>query len=759
MVFSYGITYLIENYAGFKISFQVLLAMAAALELVFFLTGKTREKKVHLLPFILSLLAGGIIWYLWKRPEFSYVLELTEYLKEWKMHGPLELKYGWPVPVIMLAFFALLYRRICRDIRVKLLVSLSILPLLVWQALEWVEWDLLPAAALLYVSLSGITEAYQHMVQKRTKIAARDMFPFLAGVVILASVLPAGSDPISWEPVQKFFHEIGNQAGNILGSLADWGGSKEFEVGSVGFSEKEQSFWGKLSNQNPREIMKVLAGTYESTKNRYFTGRIKEIYEKNNWMTGDDSRQETEPEYQMAMQERLYYLWQSGLLASETERFCRSSMYKIRYTSLETQALFYPQNCYEIKEGSNSAEYVNQGVNIRFPKQRAKHEIYQVYGLQINLEQEGLKEYLQNPVPGKAAEGKTLFEECTEVLKLQPEEIAEITDEKWEKVLRDREKRIEKTDLQLPKELPERIRKLAQEITKQASNDYNKAQAVRSYLKKEGGYEYTLSPEELPKGEDAVDYFLFESRQGYCTHFASAAVLLCRAAGIPARYVEGIAADYEEEEDGWYSISANCSHAWYQVYIRGFGWIDMDAVPGYETESGNWEIVTGTVKNPYEDKSSAGTETESGEAGRAEANKVFGITKMKDLVPEIILAGVLAVGVLLLVLAAGKGISMFLYKRMENRKKAELGIEKLCRYLKKQGKGMQKGETLRMYAGRLDGMEEKKECSRALLWYEGIRYGEMKVSEKKMLWLEELCRREKKKAGRVRRKRKSMEEP
>src|SRR5699024_6435946 len=60
---------------------------------------------------------------------------------------------------------------------------------------------------------------------------------------------------------------------------------------------------------------------------------------------------------------------------------------------------------------------------------------------------------------------------------------------------------------------------------------------------------YTLSPPSLPEGQDFVEYFLFQSRQGYCVHFATAAVALFRAAGIPARYAEGYAVPSGEE--GW----------------------------------------------------------------------------------------------------------------------------------------------------------------------------------------------------------------
>ena len=74
---------------------------------------------------------------------------------------------------------------------------------------------------------------------------------------------------------------------------------------------------------------------------------------------------------------------------------------------------------------------------------------------------------------------------------------------------------------------------------------------------------YTLSPPSLPEGQDFVEYFLFQSRQGYCVHFATAAVALFRAAGIPARYAEGYAVPSGEE--GWVDVPDYNAHAWVEI--------------------------------------------------------------------------------------------------------------------------------------------------------------------------------------------------
>lgn len=99
---------------------------------------------------------------------------------------------------------------------------------------------------------------------------------------------------------------------------------------------------------------------------------------------------------------------------------------------------------------------------------------------------------------------------------------------------------------------------------------------VRDILHRE--CRYNLSPPHPQEGEDFVKFFLTEGKQGYCVHFASAAVVLLRAAGIPARYAEGYAVP--TGEDGkWVDVPDYNAHAWIEVYWGGSGWIPFEMTP------------------------------------------------------------------------------------------------------------------------------------------------------------------------------------
>jgi len=132
--------------------------------------------------------------------------------------------------------------------------------------------------------------------------------------------------------------------------------------------------------------------------------------------------------------------------------------------------------------------------------------------------------------------------------------------------------------LQLPASLPQRVRDLALEITADAPTPYDKAAAIEQYLRQ--NYTYDLFVGEPPAGTDAVDYCLFESRRGYCSHFASAMTVLCRAVGVPARLVTGYSSGEYDEEEHLYVVLESHAHAWVEVFFPGYGWVEFEPSPG-----------------------------------------------------------------------------------------------------------------------------------------------------------------------------------
>ena len=128
---------------------------------------------------------------------------------------------------------------------------------------------------------------------------------------------------------------------------------------------------------------------------------------------------------------------------------------------------------------------------------------------------------------------------------------------------------------------------LAREITAGADSPYAAALAVRDWLKAHGRYRLDV-PEHNPN-YDFVATFLRPTREGlpaegYCTYFASAMAVLCRAAGLPARYVEGYVA--RPGADGIARVTGLDAHAWVEVRLPGYGWLTFDPTPSAEESGG-----------------------------------------------------------------------------------------------------------------------------------------------------------------------------
>lgn len=138
--------------------------------------------------------------------------------------------------------------------------------------------------------------------------------------------------------------------------------------------------------------------------------------------------------------------------------------------------------------------------------------------------------------------------------------------------------------LQLPKQLPQRVRELAEEITAPIDNVYEKTRAIEGYFKN-NGFVYTQQNVAIPKAsDDYVDQFLFDTKSGYCDNFSTSMVVMLRALGIPARWVKGFApGESVTNESGSrvYQVTNNEAHSWVEAYMPGVGWMPFEPTIGF----------------------------------------------------------------------------------------------------------------------------------------------------------------------------------
>ena len=120
--------------------------------------------------------------------------------------------------------------------------------------------------------------------------------------------------------------------------------------------------------------------------------------------------------------------------------------------------------------------------------------------------------------------------------------------------------------VKLPQGFNPRARELAAKWRAELKDDEAIMRVALAYFNKENFF-YTLEPPLL--GANSVDEFLFESRQGFCEHYASSFVVLMRAAGIPARVVTGYQGAEFNDLGAYYIVRQSDAHAWAEVWLQG----------------------------------------------------------------------------------------------------------------------------------------------------------------------------------------------
>jgi len=153
--------------------------------------------------------------------------------------------------------------------------------------------------------------------------------------------------------------------------------------------------------------------------------------------------------------------------------------------------------------------------------------------------------------------------------------------------------------LEVPDYLDDDLKALAQTITNDTVTDYEAILALEDYL--ESYYDYNLSCPDPPPGVDPLEYFLFESGDGVCSHFNTALVMLARALGFSARLVGGYYIDPLAPLQEVYPIQ---SHAFTEIPFDDLGWIIFDATPSADIADMIGEIPDlnlSEAENPFDD--------------------------------------------------------------------------------------------------------------------------------------------------------------
>ena len=255
---------------------------------------------------------------------------------------------------------------------------------------------------------------------------------------------------------------------------------------------------------------------------------------------------------------------------------------------------------------------------------------------------------------------------------------------------------------------------LLEETVKDAATDYEKLLAIEKLL---SSLHYDLEPGELPESvntaADFLDYLLFESQKGYCVHYATAFVLLARAQGLPARFVQGYAFSLR---NGQADVRSYMAHAWPEVYLDGFGWLDFEPTPPSHPTTGTQETV------------SVEEVTDSGIVSAQDDKNTDPVRFV-----QIFLICIAFVSVLIPVFEV---IHKIRFDRLPPAQKIRILFKQNLRLLKRMGSGLRKNETLSEFALRLKDTRYSRTAD-IIPVYEELIYGSRIVDENDVVLFKE----------------------
>jgi transglutaminase-like putative cysteine protease len=134
--------------------------------------------------------------------------------------------------------------------------------------------------------------------------------------------------------------------------------------------------------------------------------------------------------------------------------------------------------------------------------------------------------------------------------------------------------------LELPSPSPRRVVSMARRLARDSSDPYEAAVSIQQFLRR---FRYEIKVATPPTDRDAVDWFLFTAKEGYCDYFASSMAVMARAVGIPSRVVAGYNTGTLNEQTGLYEVKQENAHSWPELFFPNYGWVRFEPTPSQPT--------------------------------------------------------------------------------------------------------------------------------------------------------------------------------
>ena len=381
--------------------------------------------------------------------------------------------------------------------------------------------------------------------------------PFIVSYFILMSIVPIRDVPYDWKFVKDIYHNLREKTITLWESIVR--NEEEFDDVTVGFSD---SPWlGDQLIKEDRQVM-TITGDRNLLTDIYLRGKTYDWFDNCRWQETLETKAD---EYPIDILELVYGVkrYDDGWENNYTKR----ANLKVRFEHFNSSYAFAPGKM----QGILNHEYEEDGDVMRFRKEVGYGTEYDVSFFQMNYGVTEFDAFVESVAD--LPEDKDVFENGIMVLPLEL---------KGTYTLADLEEYREAMQNQYGQEitLSPTVQQYIDKVTEGCTTQWQRLKAIEKALR---SMHYTAEPGAIPKTvktpEEYLDYFLMESRKGYCAHFATAFVLLARSEGLPARYVEGFRLPFNISRT--IRVYSSMAHAWAEVYLEGVGWVTFEPTPGY----------------------------------------------------------------------------------------------------------------------------------------------------------------------------------
>lgn len=695
--------------------FHVILSVFVIGLLVCFFFVRLKGKLIMAMSVLGSILAG-VMMHGWTR-SIDFVVTYIKWLFGTADILVEQQKHIETLQVILISVIAFLIQLLVERF-LKLKISLSVALLICMLADMLFRRELSHLVVVLAIGFVVLTyvewveRGWKKQKSKQQRVYPLWVMPFLVLYVLLMLAMPAPDKPYDWKVAKRLYANL-QESFRVIGQNWQRGEQEDFDFAQSGFSDSG-ILLGALGESN-QEVMRI-QGQKSLKTNVYLVGKTYDTFTGQEWL---QTNEDTKDDRVLDALETMYAVYTYDL--EQEDHYLHTTKLHIRYQYFDTKYLFTPLKAWRVV--GDGTDYQTVGGNLVLDKTCGYGLEYDVNYTQINVDHSLFYEFLEDTYEPNEAMWKRIRKDYGngESKLYTLEDVAKH---------QERMKQYYGGKVELSTELKAYIA----EITNHAATTIQKLKAIEAEL---ASYEYTLTPGALPKDilseKDFLDYFMLESQKGYCSYFATAFVLLARAEGIPARYVEGFCVPVDGTKET--VVYSSMAHAWPEVYIEGVGWIPFEPTPGYERiRYTPWEVKEHIKKTPTimledieEDIEESVVIIEEDEADTVEE-----LTVEKEEANPI--------GYIILIVIAMIVIGMVLdfylanrrYQKLSIEARFELEIQKSLRLLAVLGYQREDAETLEELQQRAWALTQEDETQNNLWFvriYEDVLYGNRPVDQ------------------------------